>query len=333
MQEEGLENNQSGHPEKQSEQVRTPKVDIHMGNFLPWSSVIDNKRLVNWAEKAGADQIEWIAAGPVTDRLPIGPTHDVLIKPVAALQQILGKRLGQGHVIFNPYATFWGIIGRRQDPLRPSEPIAAYNLVLSNEKASKRALKKLEIVKNGKFPIVVYPPFNGKDIQEHYKESYIQTHPAFFNDTRKAEEIIKAIHAGTYSKVCVDTYHFQEATNRGIRPFGKTEKELFETLEKFYKAGVLGEVHVQPGRIISLDKTLETDDDLKGIFGENPSYNTQLGRMLKFLIHDLGFLGPYTIEIDPRALISIYGKKILLPPGTGKLLEAQASAIDYVRRA
>lgn len=145
------------------------------------------------------------------------------------------------------------------------------------------------------------------------------------------DEIIRAVRAGEYSKVCVDTYHFQEATNTGVRPFGSTEKELFETLERFHRAGVLGEVHVQPGRLINLDRTIETDEELKAMFGEDPSYNTRLGRMLKFLIHDLGFMGPYTAEIDPRALVDIYGKKILLPPQRGKMLEAQAAAIDYIR--
>lgn len=90
---------------------------------------------------------------------------------------------------------------------------------------------------------------------------------------------------------------------------------------------------MQPGRLLHLDTAIETEQELKAIFGENPNYDTRLGRMLKFLIHDIGFMGPYTSEIDPRALVKIYGKKILLPPNYGKLLEAQGAAIDYIRRA
>ncbi|MDP3998035.1 MAG: hypothetical protein Q8P89_00255 [bacterium] len=320
-----------------NQEVRqTPEVDIHIGNFFPWSAVVRNNTLVKWVEKTGADKLEWMAVGPigpVFEKLPLGPTQEVLVKPVGALQEIFGKRLGHGHVIFNPYANIWNILGRRPDPLRPGEAIALYNLILSREPVSKRALEKLKLVKNGKFPVVVYPPFHGEDIQAHYSESYLQTHPAFYNDPRNAEEVIRAVDAGDYSKVCVDLYHFQEATDKGFRPFGETEKELFGTLEKFQKAGVLGEVHVQPGRLLHLDQTIETDEELKAMFGENPNYNTRLGRMLKFLIHDLGFMGPYTFEVDTRALTDIYGKEVLLPHKIGKLLEANAAAIDYIRRA
>lgn len=315
---------------------KTPEVDIHIGNFFPWSAVVRNKTLVNWVGKTGADKLEWMAVGPigpVFEDLPLGPTQEVLVKPVGALQEIFGKKLGHGHVIFNPYADIWNILGRRPDPLRPGQAIALYNLILSREPVSRRALKKLEQVKNGKFPVVVYPLFHGEDVQAHYHESYLQTHPAFYNDPRSTEEVIHAVAAGDYSKVCVDLYHFREATDKGLRPFGETEKELFGTLEKFQKAGVLGEVHVQSGRLLHLDQTIETDEELKAMFGENPNYDTRLGRMLKFLIHDLGFMGPYTFEVDTRALTDIYGKEILFPHKVSKLLEANAAAIDYIRRA
>ena len=163
-------------------------------------------------------------------------------------------------------------------------------------------------------------------------DQYLQTHPAIYDDLRTPEEIIHAIQAGSYSKVCVDTYHFQEATSSGVRPFGDNEKELFETLDAFHKAGVLGEVHVQPGRLLHLDSVLDTQTDLLGMFGENPDYTTPLGRMLRHLIHDLGFMGPFTYEVDPRVLVKVYGKKVLLPPDAGKLLEALGAGIDYIRR-
>jgi len=314
------------------ENEKKPEVHIHMANFLPWSSVVRNKTLMQWTAGSGADKLEWIAVGPISDKVPIGPTHEVLSKPVSALQEIFGKKLGHGHVIFNPFASFWGILGRKSDPYRPEEPLALYNLLLANEEMSRQALKKLELVKKGKFPVVVYPQLHGEKPKNDYSEPYIQTHPAVLDDPRGADAIIKAIEAGDYSKVCVDTFHFQEATKSGVRPFGDSEKELFRSLEKFYKAGVLGEVHVQPGRLTHLDETIRDERELKAIFGENPNYDTRLGRMLKFLIHGLGFMGPYTFEVDPRALVKIYGQKVLLPPDYGNILEAQGAAIDYIRR-
>ncbi|OGF74511.1 hypothetical protein A3J56_01060 [Candidatus Giovannonibacteria bacterium RIFCSPHIGHO2_02_FULL_46_20] len=325
--------NERGKEANSPETKHLPEIHVHVGNFLPWSAVVKNSTLIKWTEKTGADKLEWMAVGPVSEKVPVGPTHEVLAKPVSALQEIFGKTLGHGHVIFNPYASLWGILGRKPDPLRPGESLALYNLILSNEAVSRNALQKLEMVKENKFPVVVYPPFRGTEIQSKYKESYLQTHPAFYDDARNTENLIKAVRSGEYSKICVDTYHFREATQVGERPFGKTEKELFQTLEKLHRAGVLGEVHVQPGRMLHLDTTIETQEELKTIFGENPSYDTQLGRTLQFLIHDLEFMGPYTFEVDPRALVKIYGKKILLPPNCGKILEAQSAAIDYMRRA
>jgi len=70
----------------QEQERRTPELWVHTANFFPWTSVVSNETLVKWTESTGADKMEWIAAG----KGPLGPTHDVLVKPVAALQKIFG---------------------------------------------------------------------------------------------------------------------------------------------------------------------------------------------------------------------------------------------------
>lgn len=308
---------------------RTPEVWVHTANFFPWTAVVGNKTLIKWTEHTGADKMEWIAAG----KGPLGPTQEVLVKPVAALQKIFGERLGGGHVIFNPYATVWNILERRQDPLRPNEKIAVYNMLLSKQEISEEALHKLNEVNKGNFPVVVYPRFKGRNIFGQYLNMRYQTHPAVFNDYSNADGIVRSVENGEYSGVCVDLYHFQEATDRGFRSFGATESELKRTLETFQKHGVLKELHVQPGRREHVDKRIGSDNDLFSIF--DGSYGkSQLGRFLTFLVRDLGFMGPYTLEIDPRSLVKIYGKGVLLPPELGgSMVEAQSAAVDYVRRA
>src|SRR3989344_4406901 len=185
--------NERGKEANSPETKHLPEIHVHVGNFLPWSAVVKNSTLIKWTEKTGADKLEWMAVGPVSEKVPVGPTHEVLAKPVSALQEIFGKTLGHGHVIFNPYASLWGILGRKPDPLRPGESLALYNLILSNEAVSRNALQKLEMVKENKFPVVVYPPFRGTEIQSKYKESYLQTHPAFYDDARNTENLIKAV--------------------------------------------------------------------------------------------------------------------------------------------
>ncbi|OGH37347.1 MAG: hypothetical protein A3B41_05105 [Candidatus Levybacteria bacterium RIFCSPLOWO2_01_FULL_37_26] len=313
----------------QEQERRTPELWVHTANFLPWTTVVSNETLVKWTESTGADKMEWIAAG----KGPVGPAYDVLVKPVAALQKIFGERLGGGHVIFNPYATVWSMLGRRPDPLRPKRPIALYNMLLASKDISEAAIHKLNEVNKGNFPVVVYPPFKGRNIFGQYENMRYQTHPAVFNDNRDAGKITQAVKNGDYSGVCVDLYHFQEATDKNVRPFGVIEDELKRTLETFREEGVLKEIHVQPGRREGLDKRIGSDNDLRAML--KGSYrNSRLGRLLTFLVRDLGFMGPYTLEIDPRSLAKIYGKGVYYPPSLGgSMFEAQRTAVDYVRRA
>lgn len=322
------------------QEIQKPEVWIHTANFLPWSAVVSNSTLLDWVEKTKADKLEWMAASPLAAapgirHIPIGPVNEVLATPVAVLRQLYGEKLGAGHVIFNPYSNLWNLARRAKDPLREDigERMALYNLIIAEEEVSRTALEKLDAVKEGKLPIVVYPPFNGKDVYGKYNNARIQTHPAFFNDNRDAKGLIEVVKKGDYSQVCVDTYHFQEATNTGFRPFGETEKDLFKSLEELMKAGVLGEVHIQPGRLINLDTSVDSEADLRAALSDNPSYDTFTGRLLQFMIHDLGFMGPYTSEIDPKALAKIHGKSILLPHNMDKMLNEQASVVDYIRRA
>jgi hypothetical protein len=311
-----------------SQAKNEPEVWVHTMNFAPWTSVVGNSTLRNWVEQSGADKMEWIAAG----KGPFGPTHEVLTKPVSALQKIFGERLGGGHVIFNPYASMWNIAARRPDPLRPGESMAIYNLFLAKQNVSEKALSKLNEVNNGKFPVVLYPNFRGEVIFGSYENTRYQTHPAVFNDESGAGEIVNSVKSGRYSEVCVDLYHFQEATSDGNRPFGKTEDELKRTLEIFRKEGVLGEIHVQPGRLLHANENISSEDDLASMFYGN--YYSRMGQLIKFLIHDLEFMGPYTLEIDPRSMVEFYGKRVLFPPSLGgDMLEAQATAVDYIKRA
>ncbi|MDP3987537.1 MAG: hypothetical protein Q8P80_00130 [Candidatus Levybacteria bacterium] len=292
------------------------KVWLHTANFFPYTALVKNETLVKWAKESGADGVVWIAARR--------PAHEVLKKDEEELKVIFDGRLGAGHVIFNPYADFFKIITRRPDPLRPKERIAFYNLLLSKELVSRKALEKLQRAKPG-LAINVYPPFNGKEIYERYQNPRYQTLPAFFNDERNAKQIVEAVQRGDYSSVCVDLYHFQEATNTGRRPFGQKEDDLKKTLETFHNAGVLKEVHVQPGRLINVDDALLSRDDLNGVLAG--SYNTRMGRLLKFLVNELGFAGPYTVEIDSRAI----GKFPLALPS--KILEVQKMMVEYIRAA
>lgn len=315
--------------------AKSPEVMVHIANFLPWSAVVPNQKLMEWVDKSGADSLEWMAVGPKVDHIPLGPTHDVLVKPVAALQHVFGEELGNGHAIFDAYTTVWNILGRRPDPIRPPQKIGLYNLAIASQSASARALQKLEIVKNGVFPVNVYKSFAGVDTREGITQPYLQTHPAFINDRRNADQLIQAVRRGAYKKITLDFHHMQEATPDGFYPFGTNESELFASIEKLHKAGVLGEVHVQPGRLIHTDDQVAPHEDLDTIFGPNPSYDTRTGRMLRFLIHDLGFMGPYTAEIDPRAIGRVFGKGKpygLLPP-LEKILEAQPYMVDYIKRA
>lgn len=97
----------------------------NFANFLMWSTVVKNRTLIDWVEKSGADKLECMAVGSVSEQIPLGPTREVLAKPAKVLQQIFGERLGSGHVIFNPHASLWGILGRKPDPLRPGESLAS----------------------------------------------------------------------------------------------------------------------------------------------------------------------------------------------------------------
>lgn len=313
------------------EQQKKPEVWVHIANFLPWSAFVDNQTLKRWVEKSKGDKMEWIALAPLCGEVPIfnklGPTAQVLAKPVDALQVIFGEKLGGGHVVFNSYSSLKAVALRREDPLRPGKKpkvkIAGFNILMANERFSTLALKKLEQATNNHFPVDVYPSYNTRLSKENYSFPYAQTHPEVFKDTRSADGLINAVNNGEYAGIVVDLDHFQESTSSGLTPFGSNYKELLQTLEKFYKAGVLKEVHVR------VDKNRLKD--LRGIF--RGSYSTQYGRMLKYLMNELGFMGPYTTELDPRSLIDLYGRQILFPSNMDKMFEAQSIFCDYIRQA
>lgn len=317
------------------QETRKPEVHIHTANFMPWTAFVGNRSLVDWVEKSGGDKMEWIAAGPILKGIPIGPTHEVLVKPVSALRQIFAEKLGNGHQAFHPLVDFSGIMLRKEDPLEGGAISPMYG-ILATEATSARALEKLTEVKRGDFPIVVNPPVHGTeyfDAKIPPKRRYLQMCPAIFNDGRTPEEIISAVKNGVYGGVVFDTYHAGGETKRGFRPVGPEENALFTAVEKFHQAGVLKEVHFQPGRVMTADASSDRASELNTILRENPHYDTLQGRLLRFMINDLEFRGPYTTEIDPRALGKVLGNDIWLRPPGNKMFNAQAAVVDYIRRA
>ena len=318
--------------EKQALEVR-----IHVGNFLPWSAFARNAQLRRWVEECGADGMEWMPVGPnlpesIAKHVPVGPTQEVVAKPFSALHEVFGDTLKSGHVVFNPFATLSSIFGRREDPLRPGTPIFFLNLVLSQEPVAREALLRLEALQKGNFPIVVYPKLQGEtdfSASDHYRIPLLQTVPLFDGELTPAE-MVKAVEKEEYAGVCVDLAHMREADNQtGTRPFGETEDEWMKALDVLRPA--IREVHVQPDYTAGLEN--KRLDEVGAIFDYNPSYQTPMGKLLRHLIHDLEFMGPYTSEMNPLALVRIYGKQILLPPDLSPMLEAQGAFVDYIKRA
>jgi hypothetical protein len=310
-----------------------PQVYIHTADFLPYSALASNQNLVGLVKRTKADGMEWIPLGPITSWLPVGPTHDVLHRPNDQLKIIFKKMGLRGHAIFNPFASLNGIIFRQIDPLRLDRTFSPYQSLLPKADPAEKALQRLEAVTENQFPVVVYPNWRGINIWGDYKTPLYQTHPYLFNDPRGAGQLAKDLKP-LYAGICFDLYHAQEPTASGLYPFGKTERELFQSLQTFKDKGVLEEVHVQPGRIIDRKSGIEVEEDLADMLGDNPNYDTFTGRALKFLIHELDFKGPFTIEVNPRALAkTCNNKSLLLSPSFSRLPETLASIVDYIRRA
>lgn len=187
------------------------------------------------------------------------------------------------------------------------------------------------MVKNGNFPITVYPPVNGQERFGTYQQPLIQTHPFLFSDERDAKQLVRAVKVeGHYAGVVADSFHMLGETNSGVRPFGQNETEIFKSLEILVKEGVLKGFYVQPGRLIDFNEDYDAQAELYSILKLDPNYNTPLGRMIRHL-KSLGFIGPYTIEADLRAVKKLVGSKVLVP-GNRVMTETLGAMVDYVKR-
>lgn len=276
-----------------------------------------NNRFIEWGDKSGYSGAEF---------LPLrGAARDVIKNSnvVASL-----KEIKTGHVALNPYATFWSILARKPDPLRSGKKLQFYNLGFAEPKTSIKALHKLEEVFDD-LPVVTYPSeVGGKNPYGEYKNPWIQTHPAVFDDESTADDLITKVKKGKYSGVVWDTYHALEASNSGKRPFIDWPRALGKLLE----AGVLREIHVQAGRIKESDPSINDLEWLRGMVGD-PNYNSELGHMIRF-IKSFDQNLPFVIEVHPYSLYQagLIAKSSLLRT-TGDLQKVHQELIEFVKSA
>lgn len=308
-------------PAKDSPQKEEIKVRSHLANFLPWATITSNQRLAGWVKEASYnDGVEWIGLG-LRD-FPLGPTHEIKVKSLEVLSEITPD-IKSAHATFNPYATFWGIVARQPDRLVPEKPYPPFLLALASNNASQEAIKKLEKLKED-LRVVTYSALHGEDIWGQYRHPLIQT-GGFIYDKLTPREIIEQVRKGIYDGVCVDLTHMREQASDGTYPFLPWQ----ETLEKFWQAGVLTEVHVQAGRPKEEERGGQFDnfEELKA-FLSGTNYRTELDQMVRFL-KQLGFRGPYVTEINPLALRRLKGVKELRPHN---LIEIHQEIVDHVKR-
>ncbi|MDO8551750.1 MAG: hypothetical protein Q7S03_03685 [bacterium] len=292
--------------------------DLHRPD-IPW--LWKNQDLIIWARDAGYQSVEFHSFRAAAQEVL---KQDIEI--VASLDKIKS-----GHVIFNPYATVWKVLARKQDPLRPGRKLDFYNLALASNKTAMKALHKLEEKVSGKFPVVTYPfEESGENPYGKYKTPLLQTHPSVFNDERTAEILTMLVKLGIYSGVVWDTVHALEATESGHRPLGDYRDSLVKLLE----AGVIKEVHMQLGRTVHLDPFIDNLRWLKDATGESPRYNNDLGQMLRIVKeHDPSI--PIVIEVQISGLIQTGMLKLtdLLDPKLEAVAKIHQQLVHYAKAA
>lgn len=319
-------------PREEIEEIKEIKVRMHLLNLVPWSIFRSNRKSTEWAKEANYnDGVEWMALQ--LDGLPFGPTHEVQVNSVTALSEVV-MDIKSAHVVFNPFATIWGILTRRPDRIAPGQRLPFFLLSLASQPVSYEAIKKLERVK-GNLPVVTFPSRQGENIFGEYQGPLVQTQALYF-DKMTPEQMIAAVEEGHYAGVCIDLLHMREAARDGSYPFlpgkegGKTDAWKY-TLEKFWRAGVLKEVHVQPGGGGQLEHGIseESRRELGALIGGVGEYSTELDQMVRFLKYELRFPGPYVTEINPLALIPLKGVKVLRPRN---LIEIHREIVDHIKR-
>lgn len=277
-----------------------------------------NKLFINWAKQTGYEGVEF---------LPLrGAAHDVLHCPVRVISAL--PEIRTGHVFYNPYATLWSVLKREPDPLRPGTKLAFYNIGMAEPTIGRKALYRLEGVFRD-FPVVSYP-YHKDNLYPYgfYKQTWLQTHPAVFDDESDAENLIKLVHTGTYKGIVWDTFHALEKTASGKRPLADWKKSLGKLLE----AGVVREIHVQAARATEKYGKVPDLEWARDLTGTNPNYNNELGQMIK-LVKSFDADIPFVVEISPQGL---FNAGILKPSRllrtTGDLQNVHREIIDYIKR-
>lgn len=268
---------------------------------------------IQFAKDAGYNKIEW---HPLQ-----GLAREVLAKHASALG-FLKPHLSSAHVHIHPEATFWSVILRKQDPLRPFQKMRLHNLAWVDSKQAVKAIHRLERAFRGNLPVVVYPPFQ-ENPQAHsvYENPMLQPHPPAFEDKSNADQIVESVIQGIYSGVWLDLYHMREKTSDGTKPLMPWTQSI-PKLAPYVKG-----VHFQVGRTEYVDSTIRSQEELKDIFAQYPKMNTEIIQMLKVL-KDSGFEGPIIVEVPATALVKLFGLETLT---LENLKNRHRTIVEYVK--
>lgn len=279
----------------------------------------NNKQFLQWGQEAGYTSAEFF---------PYRKTaNEIVSMDIQAISDL--SRIKSGHVRYNPYATYWKVITRQEDPLRPGVSLGWYNLAFASPEISQKSLQKLETNLKD-FHVVTYPyEVNGQNPYGNYKYPTLQTHPAVFADTSNAVKLIKQVKEGKFAGIVWDTFHALEKANVSYSPLANWRISLRKLLE----ADVVKEVHVQAGRIREKYTEVEDMNWLKNMTGEYPKYNHELGQMLR-MIKDMNPTIPLTIEVNLEGLIKagIINKPKFLHDVLEEAKVVHQQLVDYVKR-
>jgi hypothetical protein len=268
-----------------------------INQFRPDISLLwKNSRFSDWARETGYSGTEF---------LPLrGAARDILNSPVEVISSL--PDIKSGHVHYNPYATFWSVLKRREDPLRPGTRLAYYNFFMADSDKAKMVLHELEIHKKN-LPVVTYPyrPKDGEDYGTYYYP-WLQLHPAVFNDKSDVADIICLVKQGCYEGIVWDTFHASEQTADGSSPF----VEWKEALSSFLKAGVVKEIHIQAARVTERYAKVPDFKWARELAGDRNS-KSRIGKLIK-MVKEYDPKIPFVVEISPFGLY----KAGLIKPST-----------------
>lgn len=279
-----------------------------------------NSDYIRWAKETGYISSEFFPFR--------ASANEIFVKNINVIASL--DHIKSGHVVFNPYATTWSVLIRKEDRLRKGVPLGWYNLAFVENRVSIQALKKLDERLSSNFYVVTYPyDVNGVNLYGSYKNQVLQTHPAVFNDKSTAEDIIELVKRDKYQGVAWDTFHALEAVQDGTKPLGDWKKSIGKLLE----ARVIKEIHVQAGRVREKYSPVPDMSWLHEMTGESPRYGNELGQMMKMVKeHDKNI--PFVIEINLEGLLKA-GLIDKIPFFSRDLEKVQAihrELIDYVKR-